>query len=423
MQGRNGSTQQGKPDTAGVDLFSPLIAFPVAYLAWFGIASVNFLDADSPLAFGAFAPMPAYLWGYYVLGLIGYFGGIALVSRRGAGHRPTGQPIENVWSEKAFRRAVIALFAMGAGAYLYIVAHIGVPILQPDAYVVRLQIGKHGPMQAVMLSSVYTLLIIIPAWLWTRGKEVGGRIVYAGVAGTGAVLMLSLGGRGYLIAPLLTAVILRNYLKTRYRATTTVLVCLALFAGTSYYGYRRDTAFLGVNEIATLSDAGYSRYLIPYSYAYLYVRYSVATFRDVTETIPSQVPYQHGWLTFQPFQVLLPGHHNASDYFFKEILDSDFEGAGRPATLLGTFYGDFGPAGIFVFMMLWGALSMAAYRNLRRNATVLSAMVYAWLVHASLLGLFHTVFPFPTHLWLPVMWLMMDWFLRQGGRVPRLAPA
>jgi oligosaccharide repeat unit polymerase len=117
-------------------------------------------------------------------------------------------------------------------------------------------------------------------------------------------------------------------------------------------------------------------------------------------------------LTFQPLQILLPGHHLSSDFFFKTVLGSDFEGAGQPATLLGPFYGDFGLFGIVIGMFGFGALSASVYRWMLKRQTVTSVLVYAWLVKIAIFSLFLSVFEFPSDLWIPVCWLLLDRFLR-----------
>lgn len=43
------------------------------------------------------------------------------------------------------------------------------------------------------------------------------------------------------------------------------------------------------------------------------------------------------------YKRLLPGHHDTSDFYFKNLLGNDFVGQGQPATVLGLFCADFGP--------------------------------------------------------------------------------
>jgi len=397
------------------NIFSPWICFPIAYLVWFAIGSVNFLDIPSSISFGAFDPIPAKMWVYYLIGLIGYFVGVMVCPRNGSSRRVP--PL--VWDMVRFK-VVVGFMALAAFcSFLWIVSDLGIPVLSVTAGLDRSGVGRHGPALAIMLSGSWTVILFLLIYLWRMGPRSWPKFVaVSGVVVTSTIL-LSFGGRTWLFEAALTAIILRHYLYKRYKLRTLAIAATLVFVGIGVYGYVRDTSLVealrgGVGQ-SFLAKAGIPSGVVPFAYGYLYVRYPVATFRDVVTVVPSQVPYQYGRLTFQPFDTLLPGRHTSSDYFFKEILGSEFIGAGQPATLLGTFYGDFGVGGIFVGMLLYGLLLAKTYRWALRSGSAFCHLTYAWVLHAGLFGLFITVFPYLTTLWMPLMWWGLDDFVSTKG--------
>jgi oligosaccharide repeat unit polymerase len=152
--------------------------------------------------------------------------------------------------------------------------------------------------------------------------------------------------------------------------------------------------------------------LFPLIYAYLYVRQPVETFQQVTEVIPRTIPYQRGLLTFGALRTLLPGHHEMSDMYFKQILGSDFVGGGQPATVLGPFYGDFGLTGILLGMFVVGMIVAQTYKWMGRNPTLFRVLIYAWVMQTLLFSLFGAIFPYITTIWIPLFWWAIhSWFL------------
>ncbi len=391
------------------DLFSPLVAFPIVYVIWFTVGSINLLDVPSSFSFGAFDPIPRRMWFFYGIGLLSYMAGAATLLRR-KDKLPSGFLF--TWQTERSAVSTAVLVVVMCGSYLAIVSQIGVPVLRSAPGMVRLQIGEHMWAQLFLMAGAYTLLPFLPAYLWTRIPGQGTSAMLWVLTLLAATLLMSLGGRGFLFEPLLTAIVARHYLKRKYSMLRLGSVLLLLFATMSVYGYLRDDGEF--ESDSPIVRAGFPSALFPFAYAYLYVRYTVATFRDVVSVVPSQFPYQHGWMTLQPLQGLLPGHHKSSDFFFKLILGNDFEGAGQPATLLGPFYGDFGVVGIVLGMFAFGVLCAGVYRWMLRERTVTSVLIYSWLVHIAIWSLFLSVFQFPTYLWIPVMWLTMDWFLRSS---------
>jgi oligosaccharide repeat unit polymerase len=228
-----------------------------------------------------------------------------------------------------------------------------------------------------------------------------------------SILLLSLGGRTQLFVPFAVGFVLRHYLERRFRLAKLVFLSLAAFCAVSLFGYLRDTALVGENQTARWLHLPPA--VMPLMYAYLYIRYPVATFRDITVAIPRTVGFQHGALSFGPLNTLLPGHHQQSDMYFKELLGNDFLGAGQPATLLGPLYGDAGAAGIAGGLLLFGAVLAWIYRWMRSGATAYRVLIYAWVVQTGLFSVFSNLFPYITTLWMPFLWFLLDRYMEDSS--------
>jgi oligosaccharide repeat unit polymerase len=379
------------------DLFSPLIAFPMAYAAWFTVGALT-LDEGA-----------GKVLGYSAGGILCYFAG-ALLARK-----PTSKVIssvvQNTWARSFFWPLMAILGIMAVLSYAYVISHVGVIALDPKAAEQRTDLVKYGPAEAVLFTATWTLLIFLAGHLWTRTERRHVRIL----AWTGltviAVMLLSLGSRGYLFVPLLTAVIARHYLRKRFHVMALAALGVVIFMALSFYGYTRDAT---LSSTFSLRSANANQIAIfPLVYAYLYVRQPVETLHEVMRVIPRTIPYQNGALTFDALRTLLPGHHEMSDMFFKQILGSDFVGGGQPATLLGPLYADFGVFGIMVGMFMVGIIVARTYAWMGARPDVFRILIYAWVMQTILFSLFGALIPYVTTLWIPLFWCLLHAIFRQ----------
>src|SRR5260370_23061610 len=92
------------------DLFSPLIAFPIAYVVWFAVGAVDFFEIPSSISFGAFDPIPSRLLFYAGVGLAGYICGArsSLSASRKWSNNNAGL-FSFGWEPKMFQLAFCAL--------------------------------------------------------------------------------------------------------------------------------------------------------------------------------------------------------------------------------------------------------------------------------------------------------------------------
>jgi len=391
------------------DFFSPLVAFPLAYIVWFTLGTVDWIHDPVHIMYGMFDPMPTAIWGYASLGLAGYLAGVLCVTkgqRFPASVDPTR--FENHWNPSLSRALAVCFVALVVGAYVALIVRMGIPVLSASAADDRLRILALGPTHSLLLCSAWTLMIFLAAGYWTG--LVGKKAAVTAV-GLTSLLLLSLGGRTNFFIGVLTILIGWNYLKRAVRLRTLILLVVVSFAAMSAYGFLRDVGAQGSDSSWSLDNLGIPGQVQPFVYSLTYVRGSVATFRDVTMIIPSEIPYQHGRLTLVPLATLLPGHHPLADAFFKDLLGHDFVGDGQPATPLGPLYGDFGPEGIFGGLFLFGILAGKTYGALRERPEVGTVLIYAWVMQSGLFGLFSGLFPNITSLFVPVLWIGLDRFL------------
>lgn len=376
------------------DLFSPAIGFPVAYIVWFGAGfAAMFGEASSTLIT------------YTALALLCYLAGILVVGGKTLfqNHRPA---VTNTWSTSRLFSSLAALGVLAVVSYAFIISHIGIPALDPDAAETRLEVANYGSVEAVMFTACWTVLIFLCALLTTGHLTHWQRRISYVVLTLIALMLLSLGSRGYLFIPLLVVLIARHYLRKPFRILTLSLAALIAFMSLSVYGYLRDSTLRTGPSLAS-KDSISGLAIFPLIYAYLYVSQPVQTLQDITEVIPHNTDYQHGMLTFDPLRTFLPGHHEMSDMFFKDVLGSNFVGGGQPATLLGPLYADFGYIGVLVGLFLAGLLMAHVYLWMLREPTLFRLLIYAWAMQTLLFSLFSTLFPYITTIWIPFFWWIL----------------
>ncbi len=377
------------------ELFSPLIAFPIAYTVWFALGSLTLFDDRN-----------SKVLEYSGLGLACYLAGV-LLTGWGSARRPPRPAFRNEWESARFWPVMGTLGAAALLSYLYIVSQVGIVALDPDAAERRLELVKYGAIEAVLFTASWTILILVTAQLWTRrDSRLIRRLGWLG-CGLIGLMLLSLGSRGYLFVPVLAAVVARHYLHKKFHILKLALLAVVIFMGLSFYGYTRD-ATLSQGGLSLKGDNAAQLAIFPAVYAYLYVRQPVETLQEVIRVIPRTVPYQNGLLTFDALRTLLPGHHEMSDMFFKQILGSDFVGGGQPATLLGPLYADFGLLGILVGMFVVGIVVARTHAWMLAGPTVFRVVIYAWLMQTVLFSLFGALIPYITTLWIPFFWWFLD---------------
>ncbi len=396
-----------------LDLFSPGVAFPLAYILWFVAGSINFVDVPEALEGGPFDSIPSWMYGVYALGLAGYFCGLWI------GRRFTNNSQKSTRREinLAKMQRVVRLTFLGALIFWGLtVLQFSLPILNPGT-AGEARLAFHGPFFQAFISLGWTALVFSPVYIWVRGgKERYDWFWIIGVPLILSLLLLSLGGRSWVSTPFLTLIIAMSYLK-RQAAWKLIIAGILIFCIFSLFGYYREDT--GSNEVF-LDQIGLPTQVAPFVYVGLYVRYTVDALRRIIEMFPSQMPYQHGAIALMPLRALLPGHQDMSDVFFKNLLGREFEGSGQPATLLAPLYADFGWIGIFVGMSLYGVLIAWTFRTMKAHSNMATVILYAWWLQATIMALYSNGFAYINVFLMPLFWILLFRLARpeqQDGRV------
>lgn len=387
-----------------LDPFSPSIIFPIAYMLWFVLGSINFIDLPSYLESSPFSPIPAWMYGLYACGLAGFFCGIVAGGRLAMRSDGVRSPKIDIVK---MRRITNLVFIAALISWALTGLQFGIPLLHTgSANTDRLSL--HGPIYQSFMYLSFTALMFAPIFTWARGGKQRydwfSTIVIPSVM---SLLLISLGGRSGVVCPLITVVIARSYFKKQQIWKLAVLgaVAFAIFSSIGYYREASSSDYAPVEGL--VEYLGVPAPVVPVVYTTLYLRYTVAALRDLTQLVPAHRPFQHGAITLLPLTTFLPGHRDMSDVVFKNMLDRDFQGSGLPATILGPLYVDFGWVGVFFGMSLYGLLLSWTYRRMKSQPTVIRIITYAWWLQNTLIGIYCNGFISVLIFLIPIFWSVL----------------
>lgn len=394
-------------DTKASDLFRPSSAFPAAYTIWFSLGCMDFIprSPDTDL----WDPMPGYVLELAALGLGAYLLGVLTVGGSVRSLQPADiQRVFRRWNRSRVRTIGVTLLGITFGSYAALVARVGIPVLSADPSVARLATAEHVISLSVFYSGALAFVPMSLAWIWSQQEPAtADRVTVYSLNALLFLSLFSLANRGVVLQPALLGLLVAHYVRKRLRLRIILITGVCALVFLSSLGLWRDVSHYGPSHVAKITSWGFPLWSLPIVYIFTYVRSSVATFRDVIETIPRFVPFQHGWILASPILTALPGRQETSDLFFKRILHSEFVGFGQPATLLGSLYADLGPCAIVVGMLSFGFLSQWVYRRLNWQPSAFRTLLNIWLVQTGLMSLFSSLLPYPTTIFVP----FLIWFL------------
>jgi oligosaccharide repeat unit polymerase len=380
------------------DLFAPWIAFPIAYVSWFAVGSMDVIGDPYPPPYGVIGlGLGCYLVGAWV----------ARAMWRQELSAASTAFLED-WSVHRLRTVLSITAVVALLAYVSIALQVGVPGLHADIGEKRLELLKTGKSQFVFVCAAWTLIVFLAMRLWSSNTSRFDKAKIWFALMIVSLLVLSLGSRGTLLIPFVTVLVTRHYIRHRTRILHLAALAFCGFTLSSLLGTARESQ---VGQGVASGDLGVD----PTSFysLYFYIRNTVTTLRDVMSEIPQHVPYQHGYLSFGALASLLPGHHESSDMFFRRILGLDFIGFGQPATLLGPMYGDFGISGIAVQMFGLGVFYVWLYFWMLKKPTVLKILIYAWVCQDVLIAIYGSLLNYAIALIVPLGWLVLGKLIRK----------
>ena len=408
----------------------PFGAFPVAYLAWFGLGMIDFIDLPDTTFFGVFSSLPADISTYVIAGYVAYLIGGALALA--IDHNKLAAPAEvdrAAWTPKRLRAAWVGLVLLFFASISLLLMLIGVPVLSADVGVARLAVSRHGAILTVAVVSGWSIVAIGSNLLLTHSARfVGGAAVTLAILVACLAAFGLLGSRGFVVEPLLVVLCLSSLRFRRVGWLSLGTAATVLFVGVSVAGYLRDRTITQDATFDLLAQGGLSAGWMPLIYAYTYVRQTVYAFSAIVSLIPATAGYHFGALSVSPLITLLPGHQPAPDQYFRALLGFDFEGGGVPATLLGTLYADGGLLAIVLGIGFFAFVLGSLYRNtVRGRDQALTPVLYAWVWHLAAFSIYANLFPYLHALAVPSLCALFAYYAvgnrRWRGALFRSTPA
>jgi oligosaccharide repeat unit polymerase len=344
-----------------IDLFSPLVYFPVLYSLFYGAGSLVYARNTQ-------ITIPTSQYALYFAGLIAYFAGVLVALRLPLTIR-LNPGSRTRWKPTRWRTAILGLFAVGMLSFAYVVWKTGLPVLSGDVENVRVQVVQQvGGSASYLRNSIEIAIILLFAYGFTRLKAISKDPRWVALLLFALLALASSGARRKVALPLMVAVILYSYLRKRVGLTSFLTLGLVVFLLLSLAGSSRHIGAFQIDQSRIIQ--------IMYNET---VRGADALYR-IAEVFPSQFDFL-GWRgALLPFAALAPGQQRLlGDILKQDVFNLGFSGGGWVPAMLGYFYVNFGAPGIYLGMLLVGFFIGAVYRRMLRNKDEFSTILYSYV--------------------------------------------
>jgi hypothetical protein len=367
-------------------LLSPLLAFPLAWAFGALLSQVHLLDAQGSWPPEMIAVVVAVPLAFVAGGLIGE--GIAAATTRIRAAR-----VETRISERAFRRLLVAIVAIGLLEVAHQFAKAGtIPLLSGSIDAARFSQG--GP--TVVLTDLLTVAAILalarPRDLFARSArfELGIAAVSIGAFGLQ-------GGRGSVVLPIVVAILARWLYWGRpspYLLTGgVVLAVLAISAGFFLRVYQHPTTPFE-SELFGEVLPPLPFFLKPLIPVYLAITTNFLALKGIVGHFPTVAPYGHGVFDAVALDNFISGTKHIGD------VSALTTPPWVTSTVAGPLWADGGLTWIVPGIALTGVAAGGAYAAAIRTCSFRWAMAAAYLFFLALFGLY-------TNLWTQ----QIDWLI------------
>ena len=187
--------------------------------------------------------------------------------------------------------------------------------------------------------------------------------------------------------------------------TLTFSGLLFLFSIIGYFRYK--TMYEGGFLNAIVEEYNFPPNLLILAPLYLYIRNGPKMFHDVVDSMQLH-DFTLGKLLIAPLIAPLPGHQENAGTIIKKLLGLEFEGFGIAATLLSSFYIDFGLVGIFAGMIICGMLIQYLYIKMIRSPSPARIGVYAFFMMNLLISLYGNIISSFNVIWTPFLIFLLS---------------
>lgn len=393
-----------------VDIFSPVIIFPIFYLTIYGLGSIALIIR------GAKIDIERIIL-YAIIGLItwfiGCYAGKISFLKRGF------QSLKRLsWNRNRLYFTLFVLMSIGLFALGFIYYKAGVPILSQDI------LDRENFRRSVSSYSLYSLrflmisfFFLLTAFSFNKVVLKKNRIFLFIFFIFILIILLSMGWRNGVFTLIMTSLAIYHYTVKRIPLSKFVIILILLtvfFIGFAYYRlttYPESATLAYIEHIVGASF--YKKFLF-----YLSLQFAVysSNFFLVTEMVPDVIPFLYGKVSLLTLSTALPGKQLTLGEILKESAGLTYRGGGVNPTLLGEIYVDFGPIGIPIMMFLLGAISSKFYRNMKRNPSEINILWYSFVISSLLLGVIIGVFSNAIFIFMTTAILLIHIFAKRRGK-------
>jgi oligosaccharide repeat unit polymerase len=358
-----------------IDILSPLYIFPLAYILYLYIGSLDFLQDTYTIS--------EKQWSFYLIGLVAFYFGSSIPVLNSKIHKRKSVVCEKIWQRKRLIVVLIILFAIAALARFMIYYSSGIPLFSKDIMSSRLEASEGGYIGEIGNSTEVVFMVAFAGLLLFKKK----RSPFVALFLITLLLSILTGTRTSLFRQCIPAIVLYHYMVKKIPMKTFVIFALIglIFIGSvSFVRLYSEWGALALDELQdeNIKPAFFWLYYVARDF-----KHGPWGLSQVLEMIPSKFPYQYGKMHITPFLFPLPGKQQAPGVVFKEMADLEFRGVGMAATMLGAQYADFGVLGIILGMFGVGFLFEYVYIVAKRKKHPFYYLVYGVLFVTLALGI------------------------------------
>jgi hypothetical protein len=355
-------------------ILSPLLAFPLAWGFTALLAQAQLLNTQGPWSSLMIEAVVAVPLAFFFGGLIGE--GIAVATTRFSASRS-----EVTISDRAFRRALVVLLAIGLLELLHQFAKArAIPLFSGSIDAARF--GQGGP--TIILTDLLTVAAIAGL---TRPRELFAResrfeLLAAAVA-LGAFGLQA--GRGSVVLPIIVAILARWLYWERPSIYIILaggmIAFLAICFGFYLRVYQHPTTPFEA-ELFSEVLPGMPFFLKPLIPVYIALTTNFIALQGVVGHYPTVAEYGHGVYDAVALKDFIPGTENISG------VSATLTPPWVTSTVAGSFWAGGGFAVLIPGVAVTGALAAGAFAAARRTISLRWSMVAAYLLFTSLFGLY-----------------------------------
>jgi oligosaccharide repeat unit polymerase len=358
-----------------IDIFSPLYIFPLAYILYLYIGSLDVLQDTYSIS--------EKQWSFYLIGLVAYYFGCSIPVLNTKIQKRKREKCDQIWHRNRLIIVLIILFAIAALARFMIYYSSGIPLLSKDIMSSRLEASEGGYLGEIANSTEVIFMVAFAGLLLFKKN----RFPFVALFLITLLVSLLTGTRTSLFRQCIPAIVLYHYMVKKIPMRTLVIIVLIgfIFIGSiSFVRLYKEWGELALDELQNenIKPAFFWTYYVARDF-----KHGPWGFSRVIEMIPSKFPYQYGKMHILPFLFPLPGKQQAPGVALKEMADLEFKGVGMAATMLGAQYADFGLLGIVLGMFAVGFLFAYIYLLADRKRHPFYYLVYGVVFVTLALGI------------------------------------